>query len=191
MKKLIKMTLPAALTIFAIAASAAGNSSQQSSQQDSQQSQYSSNSNTNRQQRLSKDCSINKILNAEAKSKDGQDLGTIDDVLLNPKTGKVDFVVLGKGGVLGMGEDRIPVPWQAVTAQPNGNGSVVINKTKSELNSAPRLKKDNSNMDEPYTVTIYEFYAVPVPAGGAESASGQSQGSGSSTNSNAAQQTSQ
>jgi sporulation protein YlmC with PRC-barrel domain len=133
-------------------------------------------------ERMSKDCSVNKILHADVKSKDGQALGGVEDILLNPNTGKIDFVVLGQGGVLGIGEDRIPVPWKAVSTE--SDGTLLINKDKAQLKSAPSLKKDYSNLEQPdYTVTVYEFYEVPVNAGGSESPGGvNSGGTQSSTN---------
>ncbi len=179
-----KLALCAALVALALPLSAADGSSQRiSSQQGGQNSQYNerstqSGTSSNRQQRLSRDCGI---IGADAKSKDNQDLGNVEDVLVNPRTGKVDFIVLGQGGVLGIGEDRIPVPWQAATF--HSDGTVTVNQEKAKLKSAPSLKKDYSNLNEPYTVTVYEFYAVPVPAtGAAESPSGENHGSTHSNN---------
>jgi len=125
---------------------------------------------------------MDKILHATAKSKDGQSLGSVDDLLINPQTGKIDFAILGQGGVLGIGEDKVPVPWRAISAQPDG--TLIVNKDKAQLKSAPSIKKDYSNLDEPnYTVTVYEFYEVPVSFGASGSPGSTGSGSGSSTNS--------
>lgn len=137
-----------------------------------------------RSQRIARDCSISKILDADAKSKDNQDLGEVKDTLINPQTGNVDFVVLGQGGVLGIGEDRVPVPRRAVNVQ--SDGTLVVNQNKERPQSTPTTKKDYSNLDQPgYTMTIYEFYPVPVPAatGGSQSPGGQQGGSKNNSNS--------
>jgi sporulation protein YlmC with PRC-barrel domain len=182
----------AALAALALPLYAADNSPQSSSsQQNEQNNQYNSSSSqsgqsaqSTRQQRLAKDCSIGKFIGADAKSKDNQDLGNVEDVLINPQTGKVDFVVLGQSGVTGSGEDHIPVPWQAVNLR--SDGTLAVNKNKSDLKSAPSLNKSYSNLDEPATVTIYEFYEVPAPSsmGGGESPGGQSQGNANSGSNN-------
>ena len=155
-----QLTLCAALATLALPLSAADSSSQQrSSQQNDQSSQTSS-----LRQKAERDCSVRNILQAKASSKDGQSLGQIEDVLINPKTGKADFVVLGKNGVQGTGEDFVPVPWQAVKM--GSDGSVVIHEDKAKLQNAPSLNKDYSSLNQPdYTVTLYEFYAVPGPEG--------------------------
>ncbi len=71
------------------------------------------------------------------------------------------------------------------------DGTLIVNKSKSDLKSAPSLRKNYSNLEEPYTITIYEFYAVPVSAAGAAgSPSGESQGVGSNATNNTTRTTS-
>jgi sporulation protein YlmC with PRC-barrel domain len=153
-------------------------SSPQSSSTGSKYSQQSS----GQSQQMNKDCSISKLLHANAKSKDGQALGSVDDLIINPRTGQIEYAVLDQGGVAGRGEDKVPVPWGAINAQPDG--TLIVNKDKAQLKSAPSMRKDYSNLDEPtYTVTVYEFYEVPVSAGASESPGSSGSGSGSSTNS--------
>src|SRR5512142_2622489 len=55
---------------------------------------------------------LSKLMDAEIKSKSGEDLGKMEDVLINPTTGKIDFAVLGRGGFLGIGEKLVPIPWK-------------------------------------------------------------------------------
>jgi sporulation protein YlmC with PRC-barrel domain len=169
----------AALTTLVLPLSAADAiSSQTSPQQNHQSSQNEPNRGAGSwQQKAERDWSASNLLRANAMSKDGQTLGQVEDLLINPNTGKADFIVLGEQAVHGTGEDLIPVPWQAVKMR--SDGSVVINEAKSKLKSAPSLKKDYSNLDQPdYTVTIYEFYAVPAPSSGSEAADITTQGSG-------------
>lgn len=134
---------------------------------------------TNRQ--MSQDCSLSKLMDAEVKSRDGADLGDVQDVLINPDTGKVSYLVLGKGGVLGVGEERVPVPWRAVTV--GADGAITVNQDKARFQNAPVAKKDYSDMKNPgYTVSVYEWYAIPLEgAGGGDSPSGMEQGSSSSS----------
>src|SRR5262249_2712159 len=56
------------------------------------------------------DVRLSKLIGADVKSNDGQDLGKVKDVLVNPQTGKPTSAIIGKGGVLGFGENRRQFP---------------------------------------------------------------------------------
>jgi sporulation protein YlmC with PRC-barrel domain len=116
-----------------------------------------------------------KLKDAKVSSSAGEKLGDVEDLLIDPNTGKIDFVVLGRGGLLGMGEKRAPVPWQAVNLQ--SEKQFTLNVDKSKLKSAPTINKDYSELaSQDYAVTIYRFYEIPV--GGGESPGGSQQGQG-------------
>ena len=76
---------------------------------------------------------------------ENQDLGKIEDLLLN-RADRVAFVIMARGGVLGIGENYIPVPWLKLSLGENRENaaiSVVINATKAQLEKAPIVKGDN------------------------------------------------
>lgn len=52
-----------------------------------------------------------KVVGSHIKNLQNQDIGTIDDLIFNPDTGRVRFAVLGVGGFLGAGETKVVVPW--------------------------------------------------------------------------------
>lgn len=127
---------------------------------------------------------LSKLMDANVKSKSGENLGQVEDFLINPRTGKVDYAVLGRGGFLGMGEQRIPVPWSALSIQ--SQQALTVSVDKQKLKSAPTLSPDYTNRFTPdYEVTIYRFFEIPSSAiGGAESPGGMQQG-GTQSESNA------
>jgi sporulation protein YlmC with PRC-barrel domain len=55
-----------------------------------------------------------KVVGSRITNLQNEDIGTIDDLILNPDTGRVRFAVLGVGGFLGAGETKVVVPWGAV-----------------------------------------------------------------------------
>jgi sporulation protein YlmC with PRC-barrel domain len=82
------------------------------------------------------------VVGSHIKNLQNQDLGTIDDLLFNPDTGRVRFAVLGVGGFLGAGETKVVVPWGAVGLVKNAPGqapSYVIDAPQNKLAKAPRF----------------------------------------------------
>lgn len=119
---------------------------------------------------------LSKLMETKVKSKSGEDLGELEDLLINPQTGKVDYAVLGRGGFLGIGEKLVPVPWKAFSVNTTGD-EFTLNIDKDQLKSAPTTDKEYSNVSDPgYTVTIYRFFSIPMDVGGAETPGGVDRG---------------
>jgi sporulation protein YlmC with PRC-barrel domain len=72
-------------------------------------------------------------------------IGEVDDVLLG-SDGKVNALVIGVGGFLGIGEKHVIVPFSAVKADRKDNKlQLVMNSNKDELKAAPGFKYDRTN----------------------------------------------
>jgi sporulation protein YlmC with PRC-barrel domain len=72
-------------------------------------------------------------------------IGQIMDVLVD-KSGKVDTLIVGVGGFLGMGEKDVAVPFDHVHANMQNNKmTLVMNTTKDSLKSAPGFKYDSNS----------------------------------------------
>ena len=82
------------------------------------------------------------LLGVEVRSPDGVALGSVDDLALNPETGKLGYLVIARGGFLGFDEARIPIPWDDFKAAPN-TGLLVLDTTKSVLDAAPHVSKNS------------------------------------------------
>ena len=67
----------------------------------------------------------------------GEVIGDINDLVFS-RTGQISTVVLGIGGVLGMGEKNVGVPYASLTFKtaPDGTRIVVVALTKDQLSSA-------------------------------------------------------
>ena len=126
---------------------------------------------------------LRQLIASTAKAKDGQNLGQIEDFVVDAKAQHLTFAVLGKGGLLGIGEKMVPVPWKAVSVEQtdtsaSGKPNLTVNIDRQKLQSAPTLHKDKqySELDQPdYTITVYRFYEIEPVGAGAPSEGSQTQ----------------
>ena len=93
----------------------------------------------------------------------GEKLGTVDDLMLDKKSGQVIYAVMSFGGFLGMGEKQHPLPWSTLTYDQSKEG-FVVNLDREKLEKAPTLDDYSSfnwtadfgrNVDRYYGATTY------------------------------------
>jgi sporulation protein YlmC with PRC-barrel domain len=82
------------------------------------------------------------ILGAKVVNADREDLGTIEDLVLDSRDDKVAYAILSFGGFLGMGDKHFAIPWQAL-AFDISQKLAVLNIDKNRLKNAPGFDKDN------------------------------------------------
>src|SRR5689334_19132168 len=72
----------------------------------------------------------------------GEDLGKIEDIMLDVQSGQVAYAVLSFGGFLGVGNKLFAVPWSALTLDTD-NECFVLDVSKDRLKDAPGFDKDH------------------------------------------------
>jgi sporulation protein YlmC with PRC-barrel domain len=72
----------------------------------------------------------------------GEDLGTISDVMIMAADGRIPFLAVAFGGFLGIGENVVPVPQQAVALN-TLDKVAIIDIPKETLESAPTIDPAN------------------------------------------------
>jgi sporulation protein YlmC with PRC-barrel domain len=72
----------------------------------------------------------------------GESLGKIGDLVIDPNAGRITYAALSYGSVLGLGGKLFAVSWEALQLQPDGK-TFVLNVAKETLENSPGFDKDN------------------------------------------------
>jgi sporulation protein YlmC with PRC-barrel domain len=87
--------------------------------------------------------SSNKVEGTTVYNGSGDKLGSIDDLMIDKRTGHVRYAVLEFGGFLGMGTDRYPIPWDYLRYDTDKDGYVIpVDMDKQKLENAPRYREE-------------------------------------------------
>ncbi len=89
---------------------------------------------------------------------DGEQLGTIDHLMVHKVSGQVNYVVIKYGGVLGLGHSHYPVPWRALRYD-YGKEGYLTNIRETMLRDAPEFS-DDSWSDSSWQWRVHSHYGV-------------------------------
>src|SRR5262249_13194915 len=59
--------------------------------------------------------SISTLLGTTIKTSQGEEVGKLQDFMVDPLSGRIRSAVLSFGGTLGVGEKRVTIPWENLT----------------------------------------------------------------------------
>ena len=113
--------------------------------------------------RLGSDITGTKVFNPKL-----EEIGTINEWVVDEPKGNIRFAIVGVGGFLGMGETDVIVPWLAFQFKHNNKGEVthLLNVTREQLEKAPRF--DREKLDQFYSremsEPIFRHYGVTYKA---------------------------
>lgn len=93
-------------------------------------------------------------------SRDGTHIGSIDHLMIDKKSGKVGWAVMGFGGFLGMGEEHYPVPWAKLSYDTSKDG-FVTDITEEQVKGAPE-RHDTWYDDREWERRAYDHYGAPL-----------------------------
>lgn len=108
---------------------------------------------------MTKALSASTLTGDKARNPAGDDLGKIEEVVIDLDTGRVAYAVLAAGGFLGMGDKYFAIPWDRLTVDTD-NKEVVVNVDKEILEKAPGFDKDNwpEVSDNAWIADVYRYY---------------------------------
>lgn len=91
-----------------------------------------------------------------------EDLGKLEDIVVDANSGRILYGVLSFGGFLGMGDKLFAIPWQSLNLSGDYK-QFTLNVAKDRLKSAEGFDKDKwpNFADEKWATTTYKYYDQP------------------------------
>src|SRR6185437_16322204 len=77
-----------------------------------------------------------KVEGTSVYNRKGEKLSSIYNFMVDKMSGKVEYAVLQFGGMLGLGSDYYPLPWDVLTYDED-QGGYVVELSKEKLENAP------------------------------------------------------
>ena len=87
------------------------------------------------------------VIGREVRNRSGEKLGKVEELVLDPASGSVEYAVISFGGFLGMGDKLFAVPFDLleapeITREGEGN-HFLFDVERSRMEQAPGFEKDN------------------------------------------------
>lgn len=117
--------------------------------------------------------SAEQLLGKTVVGANGDEIGEVKDVILDPKTGQAKQLIIGSGGFLGIGEKNIPVDFAEAQIQPGQDNITVSSLSREQVRDMKGFEYDES------TVSLTRGEGSGGSAGrqgGSGGSAGQSQG---------------
>ena len=89
----------------------------------------------------------------------GEDMGKIEEIMIDLDRGRIAYAVLSFGGFLGLGDKLFAIPWQAFTVDTE-HKRLVLNANREILVKAPGFDKTNwpDMTDLAWGSNLYGYY---------------------------------
>ncbi len=101
------------------------------------------------------------VLGAKVVNVEREELGTIEDLIVDSRDNTIVYAILSSGGLLGIGDKHFAIPWQAL-ALDMSEQKAVLNINKDRLTNAPGFDKDNwpDMSDSKWHSEIHKHFGV-------------------------------
>src|SRR5665647_468232 len=92
----------------------------------------------------------------------GEDLGKLDEIMIDIPSGRVAYAVLSFGGVLRMGNKLFAVPWSAIRVDEDKK-CFILDVDKTKLEKAPGFDKSKwpDMADTTWGSEVFRYYGAP------------------------------
>jgi sporulation protein YlmC with PRC-barrel domain len=111
---------------------------------------------------------LHTVLDQAVETQQGKDVGHIKEVVLEAATGDVAFAIVAFGGVLGLGDKLVALPWWALQASA-ADRPFRLQITEEQLKNAPSFNEDQwPDMEARHWRDAIHAYYGRAPYGGQE-----------------------
>jgi sporulation protein YlmC with PRC-barrel domain len=104
------------------------------------------------------------IVGDPVRNSKGDDLGKIEDLMIDLDTGCIVYAVISFGGFLGLGDKFFAIPWVSLRVDLEEE-CIRLDIDQETLEKAPGFDKDHwpDPIDFGMVTTVYKFYGVENP----------------------------
>jgi len=101
------------------------------------------------------------MLGSTVQNLQGEELGTLNDLVVNPADNRVVYGVLASGGLLGLGEKLFAVPLSALQHAAKVD-TLLLDMAQERLKQAPEFNPHNwpQMTDRQWITSVYTFYGL-------------------------------
>lgn len=91
----------------------------------------------------------------------GEKLGSVEDVMIDKRSGQIAYAVMSFGGFLGIGDRYHPLPWKKLTYD-TGLGGYRVDLDRRMLEGAPSYGADETVAwdDRDWGRRVHDYYRV-------------------------------
>jgi sporulation protein YlmC with PRC-barrel domain len=102
------------------------------------------------------------LFSYRVKSPQGEDLGKVEEIMIDMEVKRIAYAVLSFGGFWGLGDKWVPVPWDALTFKPDEK-VLILNIEKEKLQKAPHFERATlpELADRQWGAVIHTYYGYP------------------------------
>lgn len=86
------------------------------------------------------------------------EVGDVEDLLIDQQEKKVRYLQIGAGGFLGVGEKKFLIPVDSITNIDHNDDKVFIDKDREYVAGGPEYDPDVHLKDENYYPSLYGYY---------------------------------
>ena len=99
------------------------------------------------------------IINTSVENSFDENLGKIEELMVDLESGRIAYAVLSFGGFLGMGDKLFAIPFEALKFD-TVNEKIILDVDKEILENAPGFDKDNwpDITEHSWLVDVYNYY---------------------------------
>ncbi|ASP76159.1 photosystem reaction center subunit H (plasmid) [Sinorhizobium meliloti] len=101
-----------------------------------------------------------KVVGTAVYDMNGENVGSIERIILEKRGGRVAYAVMSFGGMLGIGHEHYPLPWEMLDYNTDLSG-FQVNITKEQVEGAPRYPAGQDYDWSPESGRrVYDYYGI-------------------------------